>query len=103
MFLNLLEKVNYEYGKYVSYLHLISRADFMSRAYEIAVKQAIYERLIKEISKDGIGAEKEKKMMQMGNVVDEIYLKGNTKNIITLKHGEITDSSWSQLLVGIDF
>jgi hypothetical protein len=103
MFLNLLEKLNYEHDKYNMYLDLVSRADFKGRAYEIACKNAIYERLLDAISRNEITEPMERKMLAMEDVVDVIYLKGSQKNNITLKRGSLTETSWSQLMTCLDF
>jgi hypothetical protein len=103
MFLTLLEKLNYEYEKYVMYLNLSSRPEFMTRAYEIASKKAIYERMIKAIEDGEINVALEKKLLAIDNLIDVMYMKGDMKNNITLRNGKLTDTSWSQLLIGVNF
>lgn len=100
MFDNLKEKVNYEFERYFVYLDLISRADFKQKAFEIAAKQAIYNKILSEI--DNMTSEDIKLLMVIEDLVDVMYQKAYSKGLIVLgAHGELNDNAWKQIFTMI--
>ena len=38
------------------------------------------------------------KMLKKHNLIDYFYLKGESNNVISVCHGEISDSTWKRIL-----
>lgn len=95
MYDSLEEKILNEHNVYMNVLLLNSRADIISRTYEITVKTAIYNKLINSI--DCVSAEKQKKMMLTDNLIDWLYLKMVTGRIV-IENGELSDATWNQAM-----
>lgn len=101
MFDNLIDKLKYEYEKYYCYLKLISRTDFYTRAYEIAVKEAIYQALFKDIENEKLDKDMEELLFQQENTVDFIFMKASDEAVIWKK--ELTNDSWAMIKSKIKF
>ncbi len=103
MFNSLYEKIEYEWKRYVNYLMLVSRAEYISRAYEIAAKEAIYRRLNMEIKNKSFNSKLEKQMLYTDNLIDYMYMQLNTKEVIVLKDGNIDDAAWHRIMLYLEF
>lgn len=92
LFDNLIDKIDYEYDRYYDYLVLISRPDFVSRAYEIVVKKAIHDKIAEDYGKNRLKQETILFMMNTEDLIDFIYMK--LSRFLEFRNGEITDASW---------
>lgn len=101
VFDNLLEKLKYEFDKYLAYMHLVSRSDFMTRAYEISCKKAIYDRLINAYEKKSFVQHELEMMMNQDDLIDYIYMIG--KKHIVLCNECITEESWLYIRQAIKY
>lgn len=95
MFENLEEKINYEFDKYTAYMRLVSRVDFMTRAYEFSCKKAIYDKLTEEYEKGAFTQHELEMLISRDDLIDYMYAIGR-KNIV-LCNERMTDASWSYL------
>ena len=71
--MTLKEKLDFEKDSFFSYLLLNSRADLISKAYEITLKTAIYNRLYDQLPK--LTAKQSDRLLLTDHIVDYIYLK----------------------------
>lgn len=98
MFEDLVDKIDFEREKYFTYLRLISREDFYTRAFEICVKEAIIERLMEDAKNKAFSENTESFFMQLDNLLDTIYLKSSQKKCIVIENNRITDESWNKMI-----
>lgn len=73
MFDSLLEKLEYEYSKWSNFIFAGSVSEAMSRAFEIAYKRALYQRLKEEAFE--FSDDELRFLMCRKNLIDYIYLK----------------------------
>lgn len=97
--LTLKKKLDFEKDSFFSYLLLNSRADLISKAYEITLKTAIYNRLYDQLPK--LTAKQSDRLLLTDHIVDYIYLK--KKNDLELQKGEITSYSWNRVMKDLLF
>lgn len=103
MYKNLMEKIDFEYGRYRKYLLLCSKSHLISNAYEVACKDAIYKRLKDDIKNERIKSETAKKMMLTDDVIDYMFMQINEKKLISLVDGCLDDIAWHRVLMNITF
>lgn len=93
------EKIDFEKEQFLSYLLLNSRADLISKSYEIVLKTAIYDRLYEMLPK--LSERQANKILLTDNIVDFIYLK--KKDDLELQKGQITSYSWNRVMKDLIF
>lgn len=98
MFKDLFDKIEFERQKFFSLLRLVSREEFYCRAYEIAVKEAVIERLKEAAEKNSLSENTINYFMTVDNLLDTIYLKSYQKKCIVLENNHITDESWNKMI-----
>lgn len=98
MFDKLEDKIEFEFKYMCNLYSLGSIEEFISRAYEIAAKMAIYKKIQQELEKKEIPDMTREKMLKKHNLIDYLYLKGESNNVISVCHGEISDSTWKRIL-----
>lgn len=90
----LQEKIDFEREEFFSYLMLNSRSALIDKAWEISVKQALYEKIISDFDK--LPEKLKEKMLLSDDVVDFIYLK--EKDNIEIVGGKLTSLSWTKII-----
>lgn len=102
MFNDLIEKIDFEFDKYLSYLRLVSRSDLIDRTFEITCKKLIYERLRDEYTEGKLPAELVEKLLVINDVIDYIYLKSSSKNLLNIRKNGFAGNSWNQILLSLN-
>ena len=98
MFDKLEDKMDFEF-KYMCGLYALIRIEeCISRSFEIAAKMAIYKKIMEELEKDNIPKLMQDKMLQKSNLIDYLYLNGNSNNIIVINYDGLSDNTWKRLL-----
>ena len=98
MFDKLEDKIEFEFKCLCNLYSLGSIEEFIFRAYEIAAKMAIYKKIQNELANKEIPDIMKEKMLKKHNLIDYLYLKGDSNNVISVCHGEISDSTWKRIL-----
>lgn len=101
MFDNLIDKIDYEYDRYLDYLILISRPDLINKAYEIVIKKAIHDRLAEDYEAHKLNEETIIFMMNTEDLIDFMYMK--LSKFLGFRDGKISDASWQFGLSKIKF
>ena len=92
MFDNFLEKIEFEYSKWSNFIYAGSVSEAMSRAFEIAYKRALYQRLKDEYM--NFTDIELRMLMKRKNVIDYIYLKLKDRKRIRLINEDILDEDF---------
>ncbi len=97
MYKNLKEKIDYEWKKYICYLRLMSVADVITHAYEIAAKTAIFNRLITDVTVGTMDDSLSSIYMNTNDIIDTLFFRAKEKELVILTNGTITDELWEQI------
>jgi len=92
MFDSVLEKLEFEYSKWSNFIYAGSVSEAMTRAFEIAYKRALYQRLKDECM--NFNDNELRMLMNRKNVIDYIYLKLKDKKNIRLDNEKILDEDF---------
>ena len=92
MFDSVLEKLEFEYSKWSNIIYAGSVSEAMTRAFEIAYKRALYQRLKDECM--NFNDNELRMLMNRKNVIDYIYLKLKDKKNIRLDNEKILDEDF---------
>lgn len=98
MFDKLEDKIEFEFKCMCSIYSLASFEECLSRAYEIAAKIALYRRIQFELEHGNMPEMLKQKMLHKQNLIDYLYLKGETNKIITISGGDISENTWKRIL-----
>lgn len=104
IFNNLTEKLDYEWERYFYYIQLISRADYMHKAFEIAAKEAIKNKIATAFKTGALSDSQVNQMMLSDDIVDIIFTKASDKQLITLDSGgHLTEQSFQLIMQSVKY
>lgn len=103
MFENLKEKIDFEYKVFLELLKASSRTEIISRAFEIAYKEALYRRLLDSLKTNLIAEATYKYMLLSESTLDQMYLSAKSNNLLKLENGVIPDTVWENILKAVMF
>lgn len=92
MFDNLLEKLEYEYSKWSNFVYAGSVSEAMSRAFELAYKRALYQKLKDEYM--NYTDSEIKMLMNRKDVMNYIYLKLKDRKCLRLDNEKIPEEDF---------
>ena len=95
----LIEKIEFEWRKYLMYLRLCSNMDIVSRAQEVYYKTLIYNHLISDIKEKKLSSDDMREYLSISDLIDMYYVKAQS---IIIKD-KIDDRSWNLLRSAVKF
>lgn len=103
MFETLKEKIDFEYKVFLEMLKALSRTEIISRAFEIAYKEALYRRLLDSLKTNSIAESTYKYMLLSESTLDQMYLSAKSNNLLKLENGDVPDYVWENILKAVMF
>lgn len=92
MYDNLLEKLEFEYSKWSNFVYAGSVSEAMSRAFELAYKRALYQKLKDEYI--NYTDSEMRMLMNRKNIIDYIYLKLKDRKCLRLDNEKIPEEDF---------
>lgn len=92
MYDNLLEKLEFEYSKWSNFVYAGSVSEAMTRAFELAYKRALYQKLKDEYM--NYTDSEMKMLMKRKNIIDYIYLKLKDRKCLRLDNEKIPEEDF---------
>lgn len=92
MFDSLLEKLEFEYSKWSNFIYAGSVSEAMSRAFELAYKRALYQKLKDEYI--NFNDSELRILMNRKNLIDYIYLKLKDRKCLRLDSEKISEEDF---------
>ncbi len=98
MYDNIEQKLDFEWQVWFNFIYASSVADYLTRAFEIAVKRAIYRQLKNFISMDKLSTIQISYIMMRENFIDYMYLKCKDAGCLILRNEKIDDDEFENML-----
>lgn len=100
----LIDKIEFEWRKYLMYLRLCSNMDVVSRAKEIYYKTLIHDQIINDIENGKLTDSDMRYYLATSDLIDTFYVKMQDKFCtISITKDVIDDRSWGILLSAVKF
>lgn len=96
MFDDIEQKIDYEYEKWANFIYTTTTPDYLSRAFEIAAKRAMYHKIKEKLSE--FTCPQITYVMKRQEFLDYMYLKCFEANYIILTNGGIDDDTFKRML-----